>query len=75
MLGPLSAPFLAAGDARADVQQPLLLDVLRAPFGVGEVRVAAVDDHVARRQQRHQLLDQASTAGPALTIIITLRGA
>ena len=34
MLGPLQRPFFAAGDARADVQQPLRFDVLRAALGV-----------------------------------------
>ena len=58
MLGPFRRPFLAAGDARADVQQPLRLDVLRPPLGIAEVGIAAVDDHVARRQQRNQLLDE-----------------
>ena len=46
--------FLAAGDAGADEQQALALEVLRAADGVREVRVAAVDDDVARLQVRQQ---------------------
>jgi hypothetical protein len=36
--------------------------------------VAAVDDHVARREQRDQLLDELVDRRPALTMSITLRG-
>jgi len=56
--GTLQGPFFPAGDPGADVQEALGLDVLRAPLGVGEMRVAAVDDHVARRKQGDQLLDE-----------------
>ena len=63
---PFERPFLAAGDARADEQQPLALDVLRPPLGVRVVLVAAVDQHVARRQVRQQLLDQVIHRLPGL---------
>ena len=49
--------FFAARHARPDIQQPLLFQRLRASLGVLEVRVAAVHDHVARRQERNQLID------------------
>ena len=42
----------AAGDARAHIEQPFALDVLRPPLGVEVVLVSAVDDHVAGFQQR-----------------------
>ena len=43
----LERALFAAGDAGADVEQALRFDVLRAPLGLGEMGVAAVDDHVA----------------------------
>jgi hypothetical protein len=51
--------LFATGNAGADVKQALRLDVLGATFGIAEVRVAAVDDHVAFFQQRNQLLDES----------------
>ena len=66
MLGPFERPFFAAGDARTDVQQALVLDVLRAPFGIGKVGIAAVDDHVAGGQQRNQLVDELVDRRPGL---------
>ena len=57
MLGPFSAPFLAAGHAGADEVQPARAQVLLAAAGVGEVGVAAVDDDVAGVEQRDQLGD------------------
>ena len=55
---PLEGPFLAAGDAGADVEQPGRLDFLRAAFGVGIERVAAIDDDVAGSEERQEGLDQ-----------------
>ena len=56
--GPLQRAFLAAGDAGADEQQALRFDILRAAFGVVKIGVAAVDDHVAGREQRNEVLDE-----------------
>src|SRR5512142_3034034 len=50
-------PFLAARDARADIEQALRLDVRGAPARVLVVGVAAVDDDVARGKQGNELLD------------------
>ncbi len=50
-------PFLAAGDARADEQQPAVLERPGAPGRVGVMGVAAVDQDVARLEQRGDLLD------------------
>ena len=55
---PLQSPFLAAGHARADEQQPLGFHVLRPPLGVGKMGIAAVDNHIARFEQRNQLVDE-----------------
>src|SRR6185436_5722102 len=49
--------FFAAGDAAADEVQPLLAEGGLAAAGVGEVRVAAVDDDVVRLEQRRQLAE------------------
>src|SRR6476659_6830713 len=48
----------AARHARADVEHPLRLHVLRAAHGVREVRVAAVDEDVPLLEQREQLFDE-----------------
>ncbi len=56
--GPVAGTVLAAGDARADVEDAALAQVARPPRRVGVLRVAAVDDDVALVQQRHQLLDE-----------------
>ena len=53
----LQGPLLAAGDAGADEKQPLGLQVAGAAGRVGVVRVAAVDQDVARLEQRDQLVD------------------
>ena len=55
--GPVERAFLAAGDAAPTKFSCLLLQRGLAPAGVGEVRVAAVDDDVAGLEQRHQLVD------------------
>jgi hypothetical protein len=55
--GAFQSAFLAAGHAGADVEKALRLDIRGAANGVGEVTVAAVDENVARLQQRNQLLD------------------
>jgi hypothetical protein len=39
--------LLATGNARADEAEPFGLQRLLAPLGVGEVRIAAVDDDIA----------------------------
>ena len=49
--------LLAAGDAHADEVQVLLPELRLAAAGVTEVRVAAVDDHVAVFEQRGELVD------------------
>ena len=56
--GALQRALFAAGNAASDEQHPQRLDLLRAPFGVEVVGVAAVDDDVARREMRPHLLDQ-----------------
>ena len=55
---PFERPFFAAGDARADEQQPGFFEL----FACGgwcrrKSRVAAVDDDVALAQQRLELVD------------------
>ena len=50
--------FLAAGDAGADEENALLGEVFGAAVGVGEERVAAVDDDVALLEMRHDLVDR-----------------
>ena len=72
--GPFERPFLAAGDAGADEEEALRLQGLGAPGRVGEVGVAAVDQDVARLEQRDQLVDHLIDGGPALTMIMILRG-
>ncbi len=55
---PVQRALLAAGDAGADeVQAAARVSARLAAAGVGEVRVAAVDDDVALLQQRDQLVD------------------
>ena len=49
--------LLAAGDAHADEVEVLLSELGLAAAGVTEVRVAAVDDHVAVFEQRGELVD------------------
>ena len=48
----LERPLFAARDAGADKEQPLGFQVPGAAGRVGEVRVAAVDQDVARLEQR-----------------------
>ena len=55
--GAVEGAFLAAGDADADEVQVLLGQRGFAAAGVLVVRVAGVDDDVARLQQRLELLD------------------
>ena len=50
--------LFAAGDAGADKQHSFALEVLRAADGVGEMRVAAVDDEIARLEVRQQRFDK-----------------
>ena len=47
--------FFAAGNAAADKMNSLSFEILAAPLGVGEKRVAAVDDDVAFFQQRRRV--------------------
>ena len=54
---PEQGAFLAAGDAGADVENPAFTQLARAPRRVLVVRVAAVDEHVSRIEQRRQRLD------------------
>ena len=73
--GPLQRPFLAARDAGADEEDALLLQRLGAPGRVGVVGVAAVDQDVARLEQRDELVDDLDRpAAPALTMIMIFRG-
>jgi hypothetical protein len=55
--GAVQRALLAAGDAGADEVQPALAQRGLAAPGVGVVRVAPVDDHVAGLQQRRELVD------------------
>ena len=55
--GPFEGALLAAGDAHADEVQPVLLERPLAAQGVGEVRVAGVDDDVALVEQRGELVE------------------
>src|SRR5262245_38514146 len=55
---PMPRTLLATRYAGANELQPLGLDVFRSPFRVGKVRVSAVNDDVARLQNRDQLLDE-----------------
>ena len=55
--GAVQRALLAAGDAHADEVQVLLAERGLAAAGVLEVRVAAVDDHVAGLEQRGELVD------------------
>ena len=50
--------LFAAGHARADVQQPLAFDEACAADRVREMRIAAVNDDVARLKMRQQLRDE-----------------
>ncbi len=58
--------LLAARDAGAHEVDALLAQLLLAPPGVLEVRVAAVDDDVARLQQRGELADHGIGRLPGL---------
>ena len=49
--------FFAAGNAAADKVNSLSFEILAAPLGVGEERIAAVDDDVAFFQERRELTD------------------
>ena len=64
--GPFERPFLAAGDAGADEEEPLRLQVPGAAGRVGVVGVAAVDQDVARLEQRDQLVDHVVDRRPGL---------
>jgi hypothetical protein len=54
--------FFAAGNAGADVEQPLAFDILRAAFGVGIVGVAAVDKDVALGEEGEAVIDDIVAA-------------
>jgi hypothetical protein len=56
--GPLERTLLAARHARADKEEALRLQRLGAADGVGEMRVAPVDQDVALVEQRHELADE-----------------
>ena len=64
--GALECPFFAAGDARADIKQSLGFQFARTAGGVGKMRVAAVDQNVARLEQRGQLVDHVIDRKPRL---------
>jgi hypothetical protein len=55
--------FFAARDTAADEVQPLIAQGGLAAAGVGEVRVAAVDDDVVRLEQRRQLAEHLVDRG------------
>ena len=72
---PVQRALLAAGDAGADEVQALLAQRLLAAAGVGEVRVAAVDDDVARLEQRRRARRSPRRwPSPAFTMMMTARG-
>ena len=50
--------FLAAGDAGSDEQETFALQVASAADAVGEMRVAAIDDEVARFEVGQKQLDE-----------------
>jgi len=56
--------FFAAAHARADIQNAAALQAGDAARGVGIQRVAAVDEHIARRQQRAQVGQHRVHGGP-----------
>ena len=58
--------FLAAGDAGADEEHSLTLQVLGSPDGVREVGVAAVDDEVASLEMGQHRLDEIVHCLPGL---------
>jgi hypothetical protein len=49
--------FFTARDAAADVMNSLSFEVVKAPLGIGEKRVSAVDEDVAFFQQRDDFAD------------------
>ncbi len=59
-------PFFAPRYAGADKEQPFFLELAGAAGRVGEVRVAAVDQDVAGRQERHKLADDVVDGLPGL---------
>ena len=56
--GTQAAPLLTAGNARTHIPEPFRLDPSGSPLGVGEVGVAAVDNHVAVIQEPEQVVDE-----------------
>ena len=52
----LERALFTAGDAGADVEQPLPLNILRATDGIRKVGIAAVDEDVAGLKKRYLLL-------------------
>ena len=54
----MTRPLLASRDARADEEKPLLAQLPLPPDRVGEVRVPAVHDDVARVEMGKQLRDR-----------------
>ena len=64
--GAEARPLLAARDAGADVEQTFRFDIGGAADRVMVIRVAAVDDHIARLQKRDQLPDEIVDRLPCL---------
>ena len=64
--GAFQRALFATRDTAAAVEETHGFDFGRASFGVGVVRVAAVDDHIAGFQQRLQLCDQGVDGGAGL---------
>ena len=64
--GALERAFLAAGNTRANVEQPACLNFSRAAFGVGVERVAAVDNDIARGEQGSEMGDEVVDRWPSL---------
>ena len=56
--GPEASPLLAAGNAGPDVEQAVRFDMGRPADRIAVIRVAAVDDDIARLQKRDQLFDE-----------------
>ena len=54
----MTGAFLATGHARADEKQPFAFQIFCPAVGVLEKRVAAIDDDVARFEERDELFDE-----------------
>jgi hypothetical protein len=55
---PVTSSFLAAGHSSADESETMLLQRCSSPNTVMILRIATIDDDVARLQQRDQRVDE-----------------